>query len=540
MLRRSFIRVLASGILFTLLVRQSRQSRAEGKFSFDHGVASGDPLADGFIIWTRISNANRESVAVRWKVASDAAMAFVLADGVFRTGPDRDYTVKVDVQGLPSGAQLYYQFSVDGVESAIGKSRTLPADAVKEARFAVVSCSSYPTGYFHVYREIANRDDIEAVLHLGDYIYEYGMGGYATEYAEELNRVPDPPTELLTLSDYRHRHAQYKADPDSQAMHAAHPIIAIWDDHEIANDAWHGGAENHNEDEGGWAVRRDAAIKAYFEWMPIRGEAGGKDTRIFREFRYGNLLSLIMLDTRLHGRDIQPQLSEDMTQEDIDEVLKQPDRSMLGGEQENWLRGALKRAAGTTWQLIGQQVMVSTIRSPDLEPLLDLERPFAMPRDVLDYSIAMSKSNPPLLLDTWDGYIAARQNFLADLKAGASNPVVLSGDLHTSLAGNLVPDGEHKPVAVEYMTSSVTSPGFAEYLPERRPGAVRDATLKLNTDLQYMETDRRGWLCMTLTPSTCTGEWFLIDGLRSREYTSSLDRVLSVDAGKVHDGLFGA
>jgi len=149
----------------------------------------------------------------------------------------------------------------------------------------------------------------------------------------------------------------------------------------------------------------------------------------------------------------------------------------------------------------------------------------------------MSKSNPPLLLDTWDGYAAARQDFLADLKAGASNPVVLSGDLHTSLAGNLVPDGEDDPVAVEYMTSSVTSPGFAEYLPERRPGAVRDATLELNTDLRYMETDRRGWLCMTLTPSTCTGEWHLIDGLRTREYVSSLDRVLSVEAGNVHNGL---
>jgi len=442
------------------------------------------------------------------------------------------------VRGLPSGAQLYYQFSVEGVESPVGKSRTLPSGDVGEARFAVVSCASYPTGYFHVYREIANRDDIDAVLHLGDYIYEYGMGGYATEHAEELNRVPDPPNELMTLSDYRRRHAQYKADPDSQAMHAAHPVIAIWDDHEIANDAWRDGAENHNEDEGGWAARRDAAIRAYFEWMPIRGDVDGENTRIFRQFRFGNLLSLIMLDTRLHGRDRQPQIAEDMTQDDIDKVLNQPDRRLLGGEQESWLRKALKRAAGTTWQLIGQQVMVSTIRSPDLEPLLDLELPFAVSREVLDYSIAMSKNNPPLLLDTWDGYAAARQDFLADLKAGASNPVVLSGDLHTSLAGNLVPDGEDEPVAVEYMTSSVTSPGFAEYLPERRPGAVRDATLELNTDLQYMETDRRGWLCMTLTPSTCTGEWHLIDGLRSREYVSSIDRVLSVEAGKVHNGLF--
>jgi len=537
-LRRSFFRVLASGILFTLLVKQSRQSRAAGRYAFVHGVASGDPLADGFVIWTRISAAEGEPLAVRWTVASDAAMTSVLNEGVVNTGPDKDYTVKVDVRGLPSGAQLYYQFSVEGVESPVGKSRTLPSGDVEKARFAVVSCASYPTGYFHVYREISNRDDIDAVVHLGDYIYEYGMGEYATEHAEELGRVPDPREELKTLSDYRRRHAQYKADPDSQRMHAAHPIIAIWDDHEIANDAWRNGAENHNEDDGGWAARRDAAIRAYFEWMPIRGTADGEGTRIFRQFRYGNLLSLIMLDTRLHGRDIQPTLSEDMTQDDIDKVLNKPDRRLLGDEQENWLRSALERAAGTTWQLIGQQVMVSSLRSPDLSPLLDLERPFAVSREVLEYSIAMSKSNPPLLLDTWDGYVAARQDFLADLKAGATNPVVLSGDLHTSLAGNLVPDGEDSPVAVEYMTSSVTSPGFAEYLPERRPGAIRDATLKLNPNLQYMETDRRGWLCMTLTPSTCTGEWYLIDGLRSREYVSSLDRILSVEAGKVRNGLF--
>ena len=537
MLRRSFIRVLASGILFALISKQSRQSIAKGRCAFEHGIASGDPLADGFVIWTRVSAAQGEPVAVLWKVCGDAAMTTVLREGVVETGPATDYTVKVDVRGLPSGARLYYQFSVEGVESPVGKSRTLPSGDVEEARFAVVSCSSYPTGYFHVYREIANRDDLDAVLHLGDYIYEYGIGGYATEYAQELGRVPDPPGELMTLSDYRRRHAQYKADPDSQAMHAAHPVIAIWDDHEIVNDAWHSGAENHNDDEGCWAARRDAAIKAYFEWMPIRGEACGEDTRIFRDFRYGNLLSLIMLDTRLYGRDMQPQISQDMTPLEVEDVLNKPDRNMLGSYQQSWLRSSLESAAGTTWQLIGQQVMVSTLRTPDLGPLLDLERETPVSREVLEFSVAMSKNNPPLLLDTWDGYAAARQNFLADLKAGATNAVVLSGDLHTSLAGNLLLDGEDEPVAVEYMTTSVTSPGFADYLPEKRPGAVRDATLELNANLQYMETERRGWLCMTLTPSSCTGEWHLIDGLRSCEYTSSIDRVLTVEAGKVHSGL---
>ncbi len=537
MLRRSFIRVLASGILFAWLAKKSPRSLAKGRYAFEHGVASGDPLPDGIVIWTRVSGAEGEAVKVLWKVCADVAMTTVLHEGIVEAGSATDYTVKVDVRGLPEGSRLYYQFIAGDVESPVGKSRTLPSGHVQEARFAVVSCSSYPTGYFHVYREIANRDDLDAVLHLGDYIYEYGTGEYATEYAQELNRVPDPPGELMTLSDYRRRHAQYKADPDSQAMHAAHPVIAVWDDHEIANDAWHGGAENHNDDDGGWAARRDAAIRAYFEWMPIRGEACGKDTRIFRDFRYGDLLSLIMLDTRLYGRDIQPQISQDMTELEVEAVLKHPDREMLGSTQASWLRSSLEGAAGTTWQLIGQQVMVSSLRSPDLGPLLDLERKTPVSKEVLEFSVAMSKKNPPLLLDTWDGYAAARQTFLADLKAGASNAVVLSGDLHTSLAGNLLLDGEDEPVAVEYMTSSVTSPGFADYLPERRPGAVRDATLELNADLQYMETERRGWLCMSLTPSSCSGEWHLIDGLRSRDYSSFIDQVLTVEAGKVHNGL---
>ena len=538
MLRRRFVHLLVSGILFAALGTKWRRGIAASPYAFRHGVASGDPLADGVILWTRISGASVESVEVGWQVAADAGMNAVLQSGRVETDARRDYTVKVDVRGLPPGTPLFYQFVVDGVTSPVGSSRTLPVGEISAARFAVVSCASYPTGYFHVYREIAARTDLDAVIHLGDYLYEYGVGEYATEYAEQLGRIPEPSTETTSLADYRLRHAQYKTDPDLQALHAQHPVIAVWDDHEIANDCWRGGGENHNRGEGRWARRRNAAIQAYFEWMPIRGQARGKRTEIFRQFRYGDLLSLIMLDTRVHGRDKQPEISPDMQNDEIYRVLANPKRRLLGKRQERWLRDALVNSRGTVWQMLGQQVLVSPVHAPDLEPLLDPDGQSGVSREILDHNISMSKNNPPLLLDTWDGYAAARESLLADLKELASNAVVISGDLHTSIAGNLYPQGDNEAAAVEFMTTSVTSPGFAEYLPERHPGAVRDATLQLNANLRYMETDRRGWLCMTLTASECTGEWHLVDDVRSKTYTTSMDRRLSVKAGQVSKGLY--
>jgi len=537
-LRRHFVQLLVSGILFVALGRVPRKANAASPYAFRHGVASGDPLADSVIIWTRVSGSTGEPVRVFWQVAADAAMRAILRSGEINAVREHDFTVKVDVGDLPAGQQLYFRFIADGVESTLGKTRTLPSGELDSARFAVVTCSNYPAGYFHAYREIANRDDLDAVIHLGDYIYEYGLGGYATERAEELGRVPDPAREITSLGDYRRRHAQYKTDKDLQAMHAQHPMIAIWDDHEICNDSWRTGAENHNDGEGRWSRRRDAAIQAYFEWMPIRGVARGKRSRIFRDFRYGNLLSVIMLDTRMYGRDRQPQTTPEMSVEMVNGVLGDRKRRMLGKRQERWFRESLQRARGTTWQVIGQQVLVAPVKVPDLEPFVNLDGPSSAPRDVLEYTIAMSKYNPPMELDTWDGYAAAREDMFADLAEFATNPLILSGDLHTSIAANLVPANAQEPVAVEFMPSSVSSPGISEYLPEHRPGSASEATLELNPDLQYLETTRRGWLCLSLTTEECTGEWHLLDTVHSREYSSSVDRRLSVASGRMADGLY--
>lgn len=536
MLRRRFIQLMASGVLLALNAC-TRSVKPAPRYRFRHGVASGDPLADRVIIWTRVSGGRGEAVNVHWWVANNPSAHSPIRKGVTETGPDKDYTVKIDVSGLPQGERFYYGFRVAGSVSPLGRTRTLPEGAVEAASFAVVSCSNYPYGYFHAYKEIAQRDDLDAVIHLGDYLYDYGPGEYATEYAEQLGRVPDPPREIVKLDDYRGRHAQYKTDPDLQSLHAAHPMIAVWDDHEIANDAWRDGAVNHNKGDGDWSERVAAATRAYAEWMPVRVEPNGARTRIFREFHFGDLLSLFMLDTRMYGRDRQPMLAPQMTDDEMRQALEDPTRSMLGDEQSDWLRSGLEKTKNRTWQVLGQQVKVSPLLSPSLGPLLDPDKPTAVSREVLDHSIELSRKNLPLLLDTWDGYDAARQRLLGDLGSLAANPVFLSGDLHTAIAGNLVPNNREKPVAVEFMTTSVTSPGFSKYLPEKRRNAIRDASLALNPNLAYMETYRHGWLHMQFTHEECTGEWHLLDGIRSQDYQSVVDRRLRVKAGQIGAGL---
>ena len=320
-------------------------------------------------------------------------------------------------------------------------------------------------------------------------------------------------------------------------MHRQHPLIAVWDDHEIANDAWRGGAENHQDDEGGWQDRRDAAIRAWFEWMPVRGVPSGADTRIFRRFRYGNLLSLIMLDTRLHGRDRQPDAGASVTPESVSTALQDPERRMLGHRQEGWLRRTLAADSETTWQVIGQQVMLAPVLAPDLGPLLDHERPSMLPREQLDHYVALSEGNPPMVLDTWNGYPHAREALLRDLQQLARNPVVLSGDLHTSMANNVVPHDGEKPVAVEIMPPAVSSPGFDEYLPLREPDALTRATQAVNPAVRYMDTQRRGWVRLTLTSVECAAEWHLVDTVHSRDYTKVVDGRFAVRSGDIGAGL---
>jgi alkaline phosphatase D len=539
-LRRHFLRSIVGAVLASLPGLFAGQARADGAPRFEHGVASGDPLNDGIVLWTRVSGVSGGSRPVRWLLASDPDMQRLVRHGIAWTDDWSDYTVKADVRGLAPGGTFYYCFEIEGVRSPVGRTRTLPYGAVANAHFAVVSCSNHPAGYFNVYRDIALQDGLDAVVHLGDYIYEYGMGKYATEHAERLGRIPEPAGEVMSLDDYRRRHAQYKADPDSIAMHTRHPLIAVWDDHEITNDTWRGGAKNHQDSEGRWEDRRDAALRAWFEWMPVRGVPDGADTRIFRHFRYGDLMSLIMLDTRLCGRDRQPDAGDAVTEESVSAALADPERRMLGRRQEGWLRRTLAADADTTWQVIGQQVMLAPVRAPELGPLLDFARPSMLRREQLDRYVALSQGNPPMVLDTWNGYPHAREEFLADLQAFARNPVVLSGDLHTSMANNVHRQGAEEPVTVEIMPPAVSSPGFDEYLPLRDPGALSDATMKVNPAVRYMDTRHRGWVHLTVTSAECAAEWRLIDTVHSRNYTVAVGARFAVSVGEIAAGLRAA
>ncbi|WP_201153263.1 alkaline phosphatase D family protein [Rhodothalassium salexigens] len=316
---------------------------------FDHGIASGDPLADRVILWTRVTpqDPRPDRVPVRWQVALDRDFGALVASGEVTTGPERDFTVKVDAQGLKPGTTYYYRFQTGGVVSPTGTTKTLPTGGVEEVVLAFVSCSNYPQGYFHVYRELARRGDLDAVLHLGDYFYEYPAGGYADPAMVAAGRQVVPAHELVQLDDYRQRHALYKSDPDAQAVHARHPFIAVWDDHELANNAHWTGAQNHQADsEGGWAERRAAAVQAYREWMPIRDPADGDDpARTYRSFDFGGLATLIMLDTRLIGRDPQLSLRTDMVYQSMVFDFSNPDapRAVPDPDEARRLSDAVKR-----------------------------------------------------------------------------------------------------------------------------------------------------------------------------------------------------
>ncbi len=288
-----------------------RPATAGSRRHFLHGVASGDPLADRVVLWTRVSAVDR-ATEVAWELARSPDFAAAVVRGTASADAARDYTVKLDQGGLEPGQVYYYRFRVGDEFSPIGRTRTLPGAAAAGVRLAIVSCSNYPAGYFNVYRALGQRHDLDAVLHLGDYIYEYEVDGYASERAAEFGRLSNPRGELLTLADYRTRHAQYKTDPDLQYVHGRLPFIVSWDDHEVANNSWTGGAQNHNAGEGDYAERVHNALTAYYEWMPIRENTGRGREAAYRSFDFGGIATVAMIETRLSGRSEPASFARDL------------------------------------------------------------------------------------------------------------------------------------------------------------------------------------------------------------------------------------
>jgi alkaline phosphatase D len=522
---------------------------------FNFGVASGDPLMDKVILWTHAKYPGSDAaVALRYQVANDAAFSQIVSEGDATATVATGFTAKVDASGLKAGAAYFYRFSQGAIHSPVGRTRTLPqtADSLK---LAVMSCANYPAGFFNVYAEVA-KSDAEFALHLGDYIYEYAASGYASSDAASLGRVSLPANELLTLADYRARHAQYKSDPDSKNLHGLKPMIAIWDDHEIANDAFKDGAENHTPgSEGAWADRKAAALQAYHEWMPIR--TGSDKSKIYRSFNFGNLVSLHMLDTRLIGRDEQIEIGAlagaagPAARTAALATFSSPSRQMLGTEQMQWLQNQLA-ASSARWQVLGQQVLMgrmefpvsvlAALNSSDLSQSAQL----AGQQAVTDYLTAKATPagsrtpvqadlmnttlNPKLgyNLDAWDGYVAARETLLMTAYQLQKRLVVLAGDTHNAWHSDLTLMGladarlAGTKVGEEFATSSVSSPGLENYLVTLSPAQIKGIFEGVVDDLNWIDASQRGFLKMSFTSSEAKGEWFFVNTISNRTYTSAL------------------
>ncbi|AQM67207.1 alkaline phosphatase D family protein [Vibrio campbellii] len=535
--RRDFIKVVSSGAVATTLTAcGSDDKNTVTVASFEHGVASGDPTQTQVIIWTRVTT-EASYVDVSWQVSATEDFSSIEQSGTFTTDTSRDFTVKVDVQNLNPNTQYYYRFMVGEASSIVGTTQTLPEGSVDKASMAVVSCANYPAGYFNVYKEILEQHQkasFDVVLHLGDYIYEYGAGGYASEDAAALGREPSKGTECITLDDYRKRYAQYRQDEDLQALHAALPMIAIWDDHELANDAWKEGAENHHNSEGSFNDRRAAAAAAWTEWLPVR-ENTFSNMLIYRQFAFGDLINLMMLDTRLVGRD-QPldYFSLDApTMEAIGGLVAQSrstERELLGTEQLAWLMNAFNQEA--KWNVLGQQVLMSRMELPSSVMLAMFQLFTATDEHKMDALLAVNNAiasylaDPssdtvklPYNLDAWDGYYVERERVYEIAKASSGNFVCLAGDTHNAWSSELK-DVSNNPVGVEFATSSVSSPGLEEYL-ALEPVAIAqmEYTLpNLISELQWTDIKQRGFMRVTFTPEKAESTWYMLSTIKDRNY----------------------
>jgi len=529
--------------------------------SFIHGVASGDPLADSVVIWTRVSPTDLGAVThVDWEMSEDPAFAHTVATGRAHTGPAQDHTVKVDVQGLKPGRDYWYRFAVGPVTSPAGRTRTLPSGPVKEVVLAFVTCALYPNGLFNAYDHIAKSERLDAVIELGDYIYEYGAApdDYGMVNGAKLGRIPEPTHDLVTLADYRTRYAQYRRDPDLQAAHARAPWICVWDDHEVANDTWKGGAENHHEKtEGAFDDRKAAALRAWYEWIPARDPVPGRAFEaINRSFDFGDLLSLTMLESRLTARSYQleydrpgdipfviydvsdpkarkrvtdPAVLAKLSQtprgaplpapyaygpdvEAIEAFISNPDRQMLGTAQEAWLARTLGAsvASGKPWQVIGNEVIMARARSPKIAEILGeqgVEAALAkMPGPVRSKAkqlIDVMSYDQPFDLDGWDGYPAARARFDGILKAlGGGNPIVVSGDSHAFWLNELRELGGGPTLAVEFGASAITSPSIGEYAGFQ----LGDVFVAQKGEVKFCDQLAKGYVRLTLTHEAAHGE----------------------------------
>ena len=549
--RRDFFRSVAAVTAAAAAGSTLSSCGGGDKVAFLHGVASGDPLQSAVILWTRVTPSDEaRTYDLDVEVATDESFSNTVRRLGVTARPEQDFTAKVDVTGLEPGTQYYYRFAWKNTPSPVGRTKTLPANDAAQVRLAVFSCSNFPAGFFNAYADAAEQPDIDAAVHLGDFIYEYSRAGYASQNAAALGRLSDPDAELITLSDYRRRHAQYRTDIDLQKLAAAMPMIAIWDDHESANNAWRDGAENHTpETEGLWAERKAHAIRVWHEWMPTR--VGAESDKIWRRFDFGNLLSLHMLDTRLAGRDLQIDINDyigaggSFDGAGFTAALSDPNRQLLGAEQSAWLQSQLQSST-STWQVLGQQVLMGRMNIPAPIALQQIsvgayaalaQKAQAAPDTLTPQEQAvLAQPSIPYNLDAWDGYAAARETVLGTARALDRNLVVLSGDTHNAWGNDLL-DLQGNRCGVEFATPSVSSPGFEAVFPDEDPQVFAASVEALIGPLKYADTSRRGYLILTATPTECRADWRFVSTTQSRSYTAVTGRTMRVLPGAANRSL---
>lgn len=520
--------------------------------NFDHGVASFDPTNTQVIIWTRYAT-QKSVITLLWQLAKDVDFKEVVRQSKVSTDASRDFTVAIEIKDLEAGQKLYYRFIniADKTTSPVGETLTFKEN-INEVKLAVTSCANYAYGYFNVYEEI-KKSNADVVVHLGDYIYEYGENTYGSF------RTPEPKGEIIALDEYRARYKQYRSDEQLKELHRVKPFICVWDDHEVSNDTYKDGAQNHQGNEGSFEIRKQNALKAYSEYLPNTTNLADHSI-IYRNLKMGGLVDLIMLDTRIIGRDKQLEYADfynangTFDSAAFQQAWLSPERTLLGTTQKTWLEGQLATSTGK-WQVIGQQVLMGKMLMPaELLPILAKilaevattgsasAATFSLFKTTLTELVTIKsrvlQSDPtltqqeiarvttvlPYNLDAWDGYFMERERVFASFKN--KNVIVLAGDTHNAWQNNLT-DNSKTPVGVEIATSSVSSPGLETYLGSSSAELEQALQLLIN-DLQYCNLSQRGFVKLTITQGSVISEWNYVDTVSNKLYTNSIGKTVTL------------
>lgn len=515
--------MLPGGALFAQMLSAAR--------GFTHNVASGEPASDSVLLWTRFVGGG-DSAHVRVEVSETPDFARIVSGGEMITGPWRDWTTKITVDGLSPGRIYYYRFvGQDSSRSPVGRTRTLPVGHVRHFGIGVFSCANLPAGEFNAYGHAAARDDIDVMLHLGDYLYENRRVGNTLAASPRWDRI-QPQTKLLSLADYRLRYASYRMEPALQALHNRHAMILSMDDHELADDAWEGGAVDHLLEDGDWTMRKLAAAQAYREWLPV-------DDMPYKSYDIGTLATLFRTDTRLLARSKYPSSATLLASPDAPAALaafkagawRDPAATMMGTTQESWLAHGLwaSTAARKRWQVVGVGTIVGETFMPAEAASWLSPDASASAKRYVPAGVALANAGLSFNFDNWGGYPAARARLLGAAQRADANLVVLSGDSHNAWAYELR-NGDAR-VGVEFAGHAVCSNGFEVPTKGTDPNVIAAAMLRASPELKWCDTSKRGYMVLGLTDAMATNEWIFMETVAMPSLATQPSHRMRVHAG---------